>query len=111
MCINQNNFKYDDVVYYVDLTGTIHKALFSEYWHYGMSYIRENSDCFQVETKNLFDSEKNLLLFLLKDKRKSISCSEKLIEKLKNELPILNQELLEIINKIERLEDENRNNS
>lgn len=100
--MNEQKFNYQDIVYYTDNGKDINKATFSEYWENGFSYIKKQGNSFLIETKELFDSEMNLLLHLFKEKIKSINSSKRLIEKLQNDLPILNQELIELEKRISK---------
>lgn len=94
-----NRFNYQDEVYYLDHFGNIKKGLFSEYWENEVSYLIGGES---IETKKIFDTEKNLLLNMLKEKVNSIKASQNLIKKLQRELPELQQELFEIQNKIQK---------
>lgn len=94
-----SNFEYGDEVYYLDYYGNVIKAIFSEDWGYGCSYINGNE---LIETKRLFDSKKNLYLNQIKEKEKDIEWTKKLIEKLPKDLEIFQMQINELKNKIEK---------
>ena len=56
-----------------------------------------------IRWQNLFDSEINLLLSLEKKKIKEIETGKSSILRIQNSFPVLEQELIEIKNKIKKL--------
>ena len=99
-------FEYGDIVYFLDSKGKIDTAIFSEIWNAGgesFAYIQQRGHEFTISDEELFDSEINLLLSLEKKKTKEIETSKSLIVKIQNNLPVLDQELVEIKNKIKKL--------
>lgn len=96
-----SKFKEGDEVYYLDYKKNIIKAIYSEDWEYGNSYINGNE---LIETKRLFDSEKNLYLNLIKEKEEDIEFCKKLIEKLPKDLEKFELQLIEFKNKIKEVE-------
>ena len=97
-----NKFNYQDECWYEDNFGNIQNALFSEYWEYGVSYIKKGNESITIETKKLFDTKKNLLLFIFEEKKKSIEAYTRLIEKFNRKIPLLYEELIMLQNKIEK---------
>ncbi len=96
---DNNKFEYGDIVYFLDSKGKIDTAIFSEIWNAGgesFAYIQQRGHEFTISDEKLFDSEINLLLSLEKKKTS-------LIVKIQNNLPVLEQELIEIKNKIKKL--------
>ena len=103
---DNNKFEYGDIVYFLDSKGKIDTAIFSEIWNAGgesFAYIQQRGHEFTISDEELFDSEINLLLSLEKKKTKEIETSKSLIVKIQNNLPVLEQELVEIRNKIKKL--------
>ena len=99
-------FEYGDIVYFLDSKGKIDTAIFSEIWNAGgesFAYIQQRGHEFTISDEELFDSKINLLLSLEKKKTKEIETSKSLIVKIQNNLPVLEQELIEIKNKIKKL--------
>ena len=99
-------FEYGDIVYFLDSKGKIDTAIFSEIWNAGgesFAYIQQRGHEFTISDEKLFDSEINLLLSLEKKKTKEIETSKSLIVKIQNNLPVLDQELIEIKNRIKKI--------
>ncbi|MCT7513716.1 hypothetical protein [Aliarcobacter cryaerophilus] len=99
-------FEYGDIVYFLDSKGKIDTGTFSEDWVAGgeaWSFVNQRGHQIHVWTGNLFDSEINLLLSLEKEKLKEIETSKSLIVKNQNNLPVLEQELIEIKNRIKKI--------
>ena len=99
-------FEYGDIVYFLDSKGKIDTAIFSEIWNAGgesFAYIQQRGHEFTISDEKLFDSEINLLLSLEKEKIEEIKTSKSLIVKIQNSFPVLEQELVEIRNKIKKL--------
>ena len=103
---DNNKFEYGDIVYFLDSKGKIDTAIFSEIWNAGgesFAYIQQRGHEFTISDEELFDSEINLLLSLEKEKTKEIETSKSLIVKIQNNLPVLEQELIEIKNRIKKI--------
>ena len=101
-----NKFEYGDIVYFLDSKGKIDTAIFSEDWVAGgeaWSFVNQRGHQIRIWNENLFDSEINLLLSLEKEKIEEIKTSKSLIVKIQNNLPILDQELIEIKNRIKKI--------
>ena len=99
-------FEYGDIVYFLDSKGKIDTAIFGEIWNAGgesFAYIQQRGHEFTISDEELFDSEINLLLSLEKKKTKEIETSKSLIVKIQNNLPVLDQELIEIKNRIKKI--------
>lgn len=99
-------FEYGDIVYFLDSKGKIDTGTFAEDWvadGCGWSYVNQRGHQIHVCNENLFDSEINVLLSLEKKKIKEIETSKSLIVKIQNDLPVLEQELVEIRNKIKKI--------
>ena len=91
-------FEYGDIVYFLDSKGKIDTGTFSEDWVAGgeaWSFVNQRGHQIHIWTENLFDSEINLLLSLEKKKTS-------LIVKIQNNLPVLEQELIKVKNKIKK---------
>ena len=103
-------FEYGDIVYFLDSKGKIDTAIFSEIWNAGgesFAYMQQRGHEFTISDEELFDSEINLLLSLEKKKTKEIETSKSLIVKNQNILPVLEQELIEIKNRIKKIGEMN----
>ena len=103
---NNNKFEYGDIVYFLDSKGKIDTAIFSEIWNAGgesFAYIQQRGHEFTISDEELFDSEINLLLSLEKKKIKEIETGKSSILRIQNSFPVLEQELIEIKNKIKKL--------
>ena len=99
-------FEYGDIVYFLDSKGKIDTAIFSEIWNAGgesFAYIQQRGHEFTISDEELFDSEINLLLSLEKKKIKEIETGKSSILRIQNSFPVLEQELIEIKNKIKKL--------
>ena len=99
-------FEYGDIVYFLDSKGKIDTGTFSEDWVAGgeaWSFVNQRGHQIHVWTENLFDSEINLLLSLEKEKIEEIETIKSLIVKNQNNLPVLEQELIEIKNRIKKI--------
>lgn len=87
-------FNYGDTVYYFNYADDeIKSAIFSEYWDYRISYINIAGESFTIETSNLFDSKKNLLLQMLKEKRNYIINIKNSIERVEKDILKLEKQL------------------
>ena len=103
-------FEYGDIVYFLDSKGKIDTGTFSEDWVAGgkaWSFVNQRGHQIRIWNENLFDSEINLLLSLEKEKIEEIKTSKSLIVKIQNNLPVLEQELIEIKNRIKKIEEIN----
>ena len=99
-------FEYGDIVYFLDSKGKIDTGTFSEDWVAGgeaWSFVNQRGHQIRIWNENLFDSEINLLLSLEKEKIEEIETSKSLIVKNQNNLPVLEQELIEIKNRIKKI--------
>ena len=99
-------FEYGDIVYFLDSKGKIDTGTFSEDWVTGgcsWSYVNQGGHQISVWSENLFDSEINLLLSLEKKKIKEIETGKSLMLKIQNSFPVLEQELIEIKNRIKKI--------
>ncbi len=99
-------FEYGDIVYFLDSKGKIDTGTFAEDWvadGCGWSYVNQRGHQIHACNENLFDSEINVLLSLEKKKIKEIETSKSLIVKIQNNLPVLEQELIEIKNRIKKI--------
>ena len=99
----RKNFNYNDEVWYEDVDGNIQNALFSHHeLYYWVSYINKEKENIRIETKKLFDTKINLLLYIFKEKKKYIEGHERLIEKFNRQYLCLYDELLELEVEIEK---------
>jgi len=99
----RKNFNYNDEVWYEDVDGNIQNALFSHHeLYYWVSYKNKEKENIRIETKKLFDTKINLLLYIFKEKKKYIEGHERLIEKFNRQYLCLYDELLELEVEIEK---------
>lgn len=59
------NFNHGDIVFYLTYSGDIQKAIFSETWEYGFSYVSINNQSIRVEHNRLFSIKKEAFDFYL----------------------------------------------
>ena len=59
------NFNHGDIVFYLSYSGAIEKAIFSETWEYGFSYIIINNESKKVEHDRLFLTKNEAFDFYL----------------------------------------------
>lgn len=96
------SFKYKDSVYFLDHNRKISVGVFSEYWHGNSAYIKNNNNSLMINIDKLFNNELDLLLFLENEKIEQIEANRKVLAKIKNNILLLENELLDIKNNIKK---------